>query len=243
MIKENSIMTDKEKQEWADLQKEFAETQAELEKLLEEPEEIDQEFADAIEQLKAVREEDDDNWLMGINPNPPSGDAVSGEQYRLPDDYPSPREILREHFPRTADQCNFSGGWGYDADHATIVKEFDPEINPDEKFDGVSLEYAFIDKRIREELIFSRPEGERFEELDSSTIEQRLMDINGVPHDYILVEVTAYPEKEWNELKADWEKHDCYKDDPQGHEANLARKEACKITYQTEYYFNISDFF
>ena len=236
-------MTDKEKQEWADLQKEFAETQAELEKLLEESEAIDQEFADAIEQLKAIREEDDDNWLMGINPNPPSGEAVSGEQYRLPDDYPSPREILREHFPRTADQCNFSVGWGYDADHATIVKEFDPEINPDEKFDGVSLEYAFIDKRIREELIFSRPEGERFEELDSCTIEQRLMDINGVPHDYILVEVTAYPEKEWNELKADWESHDFYKDDPERREANLARKEACKITYQAEYYFNISDFF
>ena len=139
--------------------------------MLEESEAIDQEFADAIEQLKAIREEDDDNWLMGINPNPPSGDAVSGEQYRLPDDYPLPREILREHFPRTADQCNFSGGWGYDVEHAVIVKEFDPEINPDEKFDGVSLEYAFIDKRIREELIFSRPEGERFEEFDSCTIE------------------------------------------------------------------------
>ncbi len=237
------MMTDKEKQEWADLQKELVETQAELEKLLEESEEMDKELADAIEQLKAIREEDDDNWLMGINPNPPSGEAVSGEQYRLPENYPAPREILQQHFPRTANQCNFSGGWGYDADHATIVKEFDPEINPDDKFDGVSLEYAFIDKRIREELIFSRPEGERFEEFDSCTIEQRLMDINGVPHDYILVEVTAYPEKEWNELKADWESHDFYKDDPEGREANLARKEACKITYQAEYYFNISDFF
>ena len=236
-------MTDKEKQELAELQKELAETQAELEKLIEESEEMDKEFADAIEQLEAIREEDDDNWLMGINPNPPSGEAVSGEQYRLPENYSAPREILREHFPRTANQCNFSGGWGYDADHATIVKEFDPEINPDDKFDGVSLEYAFIDKRIREELIFSRPEGERFEELDSCPIEQRLMDINGVPHDYILVEVTAYPEKEWNELKADWESHDFYKDDPEGREANLARKEACKITYQAEYYFNISDFF
>ena len=237
------MMTDKEKQEWADLQKELVETQTELEKLLEESEAIDQEFADAIEQLKAIREKDDDNWLMGINPNPPSGEAVSGEQYRLPDDYPLPREILQQHFPRTANQCNFSGGWGYDAEHAVIVKEFDPEINPDEKFDGVSLEYAFIDKRIREELIFSHPKGERFEEFDSCTIEQRLMDINGVPHDYILVEITAYPEKEWNELKADWESHDFYKDDPEGREANLARKEACKITYQAEYYFNISDFF
>ena len=237
-------MTDKEKQEWVDLQKELAETQAELEKLLEESEKMDKEFSEAFEQIMAAEIVDsDENWLMGINPNPLSENAVSGEPYRLPEDYPPPRKILREHFPRTANQCNFSGGWGYDADHATIVKEFDPEINPDDKFDGVSLEYAFIDKRIWEELIFSRPAGERFEEFDYTTVEQRLMDINGVSHDYILVEVTAYPEKEWNELKADWESHDFYKDDPEGREANLARKEACKITYQTEYFFNISDFF
>ena len=180
---------------------------------------------------------------MRVNINTGLGLRTIGESYRLPDDYPAPREILREHFPRTANQCNFSGGWGYDANHATIIKEFDPEINPDDKFDGVSLEYAFIDKRIREELIFSRPEGERFEELDYATIEQKILDINGVPHDYIAVEVTAYPEREWNELKADWESHDCYKDDPKGRKCNLDRKEACKVTYQAEYYFNISDFF
>ena len=172
-----------------------------------------------------------------------AGEAETVQPYRLPDDYPLPREILRQHFPRTANQCNFSGGWGYDAENAVIVKEFDPEINPDEKFDGVSLEYAFIDKRIREELIFSRPEEERFEEVASTTIEQKLLDINGVPHDYILVEVTAYPEQEWNELKADWEAHDGYKADPEGRKCNLDRKEACKVTCQAEYYFNISDFY
>ena len=169
-------------------------------------------------------------------------DTVPENPFRLPDDYPLPRTILQQHFPRTANQCNFSGGWGYDVEHATIVKEFDPEINPDEKFDGVSLEYAFIDKRIREELIFNRPEGERFEELEYNTIQQSLHRIDGIPYDYLLVEVTAYPEREWNELKADWESHDCYKDDPEGRKRNLERKEACKITYQAEYYFNISDF-
>ena len=184
------MMTDKEKQEWADLQKELVETQAELEKLLEESEEMDNEFADAIEQLKAIREEDDDNWLMGINPNPPSGNAVSGDQYRLPDDYPLPRDILPEHFPRTANQCNFSGGWGYDADHATIVKEFDPEINPDEKFDGVSLEYAFVDKRVREELIHA-PNARRFDHLSWQVIEQSLHERNGIHYDRLLVEITA----------------------------------------------------
>ena len=163
--------------------------------------------------------------------------------YRLPADYPAPREILRQHFPRTANQCCFKGGWGYDSGDAVEVFEFDPEINPDEKFDGVSLEYAFIDKRIREELIFSRPEGERFEQISHQVQGQELHELDGVPHDFIEVEVTAYPEKEWNELKADWEAHDGYENDPEGREANLKRKEAVKITYRTEFWFNIKDFF
>ena len=128
-------------------------------------------------------------------------------------------------------------------EHATVVLESDPEINPDEKFDGVSLEYAFIDKRIREELIFARSEGQRYCGLDYNTIEQSLVDVSGVPHDRILVEVIAYPENAWNELKADWESHNGYEDDPKGREENLKRKEAVKITYQTEYWFNIADFY
>ena len=75
-----------------------------------------------------------------------------------------------------------------------------------------------------------------------TTIQQQLLEIGGVPFDRIEVEVSAYPEKEWNELKADWEAHDCYRDDPAGAEANLARKEGIKLTYRTEYFFNISDF-
>ena len=163
--------------------------------------------------------------------------------YRLPEDYPPPREILPRHFPRTANQCCFKGGWGYDAGDAVTVLESDPEINPDEKFDGVSLEYAFIDKRIREELIFSRPEGDRFAGLDWQSVRQELHELHGVPHDFIEVEVTAYPEAAWNELKADWEAHGGYEDDPEGREDNLKRKEAVKITYRTEFWFDIADFY
>ena len=53
--------------------------------------------------------------------------------YRLPADYPSPREILREHFPNTANELLIKGGWGYEMKDATIVLEFDPEINPDQR--------------------------------------------------------------------------------------------------------------
>ena len=222
-------MDEKTKREWHELQNELAE----LNKTFDEYENWMKiegaELEDMFAQLQFLKESEYD-------------DAVPEHPFRLPDDYPLPRTILQQHFPRTANQCNFSGGWGYDVEHATIVKEFDPEINPDEKFDGVSLEYAFIDKRIREELIFNRPEGERFEELDYNTLGHSLQRIDGIPYDYLLVEVTAYPEREWNELKADCEAHNYYKDDPEGRKRNLDRREACKITYQAEYYFNISDF-
>ena len=221
-------MDEKTKREWNELQNELAELQKTVDEYESWIKTEGAELEDMYAQLQFLKESE--------------SDTVPKNPFRLPEDYPLPREILQQHFPRTAKQCNFSGNWGYDVDHATIVKEFDPEINPDEKFDGVSLEYAFIDKRIREELIFNRPEDDRFAGLNYNTIQHALYRIDGVPYDYILVEVTAYPEREWNELKADWESHDCYKDDPEGREANLARKEACKITYQTEYWFNISDF-
>ena len=221
-------MDEKTKREWNELQNELAELQKTVDEYENWIKTEGAELEDMYAQLQFLKESE--------------SDTVPEHPFRLPDDYPLPREILQQHFPRTANQCNFSGGWGYDADHAVIVKEFDPEINPDEKFDGVSLEYAFIDKRIREELIFNRPEGDRFAGENYNTIQQALYRIDGVPYDYILVEVTAYPEKEWNELKADYEAHNFYKDDPEGRKCNLARKEACKITYQAEYYFNISDF-
>ena len=61
------MMTDNEKQEWVELQNELAETQAELEKLLEESEKMDKEFSEAFEQIMAAEIVDsDENWLMGI---------------------------------------------------------------------------------------------------------------------------------------------------------------------------------
>ena len=127
--------------------------------------------------------------------------------YQLPKDYPAPREVLRQHFPRTAKQCNFSGGWGYTIDDAVEVLEHDPEIS-DQRFDGVSLEYAFVDKRIREELIFSPTACRAFDRLSWQVIEQSLHECDGIPYDRLLVEVTVDDE-----------------------------------IYQTEYWFNISDFY
>ena len=110
--------------------------------------------------------------------------------HQLPKDYPAPRDVIRQHFPRTAKQCLFRGGWGYSIDDAVEVLEFDPEINPDQRFDGVSLEYAFVDKRIREELIHA-PNARRFDHLSWQVIEQSLHERDGIHYDRLLVEITA----------------------------------------------------
>ena len=180
--------------------------------------------------------------ISGIRNNRLLAGTLPGELFRLPDDYPTPREVLQQHFPLTADECNFSGGWGYDAAHATIVKEFDPEINPHKRFDGISLEYAFVDKRIWEELVHSRPMDERFQGFSYITVAQDLCDMDGILHDHLVVAVRAFLEKDWYALKADWQNHNEYKNDPEGRKKHIARRDAAQVIYRTEYWFNISDF-
>ena len=164
------------------------------------------------------------------------------ETFRLPDDYPPPSEILQQHFPEMANRCPFQGGWGYDAEHAAVLLKSAPKAVSDEKSDAVILESAFIEKRSREELFFARSGGQRFEEPSFKIVEQTRHEVNGVPYDRILADVSGYHINPWNELKADWEAHDGYKDDPAGREDHLKRKEAMKITYRAEFWFNIGNF-
>ena len=164
--------------------------------------------------------------------------------YRLPAVYPSPREILRKHFPNTANELLIKGGWGYEMEDATVVLEFDPEINPDQRFDGISIENIFIQKRIWEELTFARPEGERFCGIRERKSGQSLhMDSAGTPYDRILVEVSAFREQDWKELKADWESHNGSQNDMEGKARHLSLRAEKEIHFQEEFWFNIENFY
>ena len=99
-----------------------------------------------------------------------------------------------------------------------------------------------MDKRIREELVYSRPEDERFQGFRYITVAQDLCAIDGILYDHLTVSVQAFLEKDWHELKADWQDHNEYKNDPVGRKKHIARREAAQIIYRTEYWFNISDF-
>ncbi|MBQ9772074.1 MAG: hypothetical protein IJW23_09660 [Lentisphaeria bacterium] len=162
-------------------------------------------------------------------------DLSKNLDYRLPDDYPAPGEILPRRL-QDGKECKFTGGWGYDKENAVVITETDPS-------EGVSLEYEFIEQRAYEELIFSRQNGEEYRGIHLGSPSQSLHDINGVPHDHIEMEVTALPLKAWEELRADILAHNGYEDDEAGKARLQERIETVKITYKTECWFNISEFF
>ena len=62
-------------------------------------------------------------------------------------------------------------------------------------------------------------------------------------YDYILVDVTAFREQDWEELKADWEAHDGYKNDPEGRIQHEAWHNSKQIRFQEDFWFNIDNFF
>jgi hypothetical protein len=73
----------------------------------------------------------------------------------------SPREILAADF-KSLGEIPIRGGWGYTFDDAVIIDKNDPVVPKGIPFDGVELEYIFVEKRIYEELIIFRPKNEGY---------------------------------------------------------------------------------
>ena len=74
----------------------------------------------------------------------------------------SPKEILAADFKSLQDGLPIRGGWGYSQEDACIIEKNDPLVDPSLPFDGVGVEYVFVEKRIYEEMIIFRPDGEKF---------------------------------------------------------------------------------
>ncbi len=107
------------------------------------------------------------------------------------------------------------GGWGYSKEDAVIIDKNDPSIISSEIFNGVKYEYEFVEKRIYEELIISRSPSEQYTEITWKLIKQTLITDKNNSYDYLLFKVNALLLNDWNK----------------------------KITYESEFWFDISSFF
>ena len=154
----------------------------------------------------------------------------------------SPRELLAGHF-KSIGELPIRGGWGYSREDAVVIDRDDPIVPRDQPFDGVDIEYVFIEKRTFEELIIFRPKGRQFSGIRRELIDQRTVVDNGRRYDVLRFDVTALPDADWDALKAEWEGPDGIQSPDFDHEAHQRRREAATIHYVAEYWFDITSFF
>ncbi|RDI98936.1 hypothetical protein DVT68_10600 [Dyella solisilvae] len=148
----------------------------------------------------------------------------------------SPRQILAEDF-NSIGELPIRGGWGYSMEDACVIDKNDPVVPAGVPFDVVGVEYAFVEKRIYEEMIIFREEGQKFSGIKWSLLRQRL--IYGA-YDVLEFEITAFPESEWDALQKEWEGPNGIRDPSFNIEAHLSRREASKVRITSEFWFEIA---
>jgi len=152
----------------------------------------------------------------------------------------SPRNIILEHFKT---ELPISGGWGYTKDDACIINKNDPIVDPTVPFDGVAIEYVFAGKRIYEELIIFRPQGHAFSDIGWKLLQQQFTSDEDKAYDKLTFEIWAFPDKDWQELKGEWEGpngHGSLNFDIAVHEKKRQEK---LVRFTREFWFDITSFY
>ncbi len=151
----------------------------------------------------------------------------------------TPRQIILEDFKI---DLPITGGWGYDFESACVIDKNDPIVNQTIPFNGVSIEYIFVEKRIYEEMIIFREANEKFSGIRWDLEKQELVFQNEKPYDKLTFKVVGFADEVWDELTRRFEELknkgqldllpelDAYRD-----------SKAYRFT--REYYFDISSFY
>ncbi len=153
----------------------------------------------------------------------------------------SPRDILYRTF-KSIDEMPIRGAWGYTKEDAVVIDKNDMIVPQDIPFDGVSLEYTFIQYRTYLELITFRDKDDRFSGIEFKLNRQELFkDEDGKVYDKLIMNVTAYRDKDFEELKEEWESGFFDKDfDRNAHEKKSEEK---LVHIERECWFEISSFY
>jgi hypothetical protein len=173
--------------------------------------------------------------------NLPFGEITMQPLYPMVDSEKLPRDILTNYF-----ECELpiSGGWGYSMDDACIINKFDPLVDPSLPFNGVGLEYIFVEKRIYAEMITFRPEGERFFGIKWNLQMQGLCrGKGGKSYDKLVFEITALQEKDREELKAEFEGPQGYVHPEFDFDAHMKKYQERTVRFTREFWFDITSFF
>ncbi|MCG3203321.1 MAG: hypothetical protein NFCOHLIN_03263 [Gammaproteobacteria bacterium] len=151
-----------------------------------------------------------------------------------------PRVILAAAFKSLGGELPIRSGWGYTREDACIIDKQDPVVSRVLPFDGIGIERVFLEKRIYIEMLIFRPPGEAFSGITWNPIEQQLIEDGDKIFDKLTVEITAFSEGEWEELKAEWEGPNGYRSPTFDMAAHNHKREQRMIRLKREFWFDIT---
>lgn len=151
----------------------------------------------------------------------------------------SPRQIIFEDFKI---DLPISGGWGYDFESACVIDKNDSTVSQVIPFNGISIEYVFVEKRIYEEMIIFREAHEKYSGIRWELEKQELLFQNDKPYDKLIFNVVGFTDEVWDELTSRFEKL------KNNGKLDLlpeldAYRESKAYRFTREYYFDISSFY
>lgn len=151
----------------------------------------------------------------------------------------SPRQIIREDFKI---DLPITGGWGYDFESACVIDKNDSTVSKVIPFDGVGIEYVFVEKRIYEEMIIFREPHEKFSGIRWDLAKQELFFEDEKPYDKLVFNIVGFTDKVWDEIATRFEKL------KNNGRLDLlpeldAYRESKSYKFVREYYFDITSFY
>ncbi len=150
----------------------------------------------------------------------------------------SPRQIILEDFKI---DLPITGGWGYDFSTACVIDKTDPSVNSDMPFDGVGIEYIFVEKRIYEEMIIFRNPTEKYSGIRWNLIKQELLSHNSRQFDKLIFNIVGFSDTVWDELTSRFEEIQKTRELEKLNELD-AYRESKAYRFKREFYFDITSF-
>ena len=151
----------------------------------------------------------------------------------------SPRQIIFEDFKI---DLPIKGGWGYDFDSACTIDKTDPSVSKEMPFNGVGIEYVFVEKRIYEEMIIFRGEDEKYAGIRWDLDNQELLFNNNKPYDKLIFNIVGFSDAVWDEITSRFEEIQKSGRLELIDELN-AYRESKAYRFTKEFYFDISSFY
>ena len=151
----------------------------------------------------------------------------------------SPRQIIFEDFKL---DLPITGGWGYDFETACVIDKNDSTVNKMIPFNGVSVEYVFVEKRIYEEMIIFRKADEKYAGIRWELKSQELLFKDDKPYDKLVFNVVGFADDVWDELTNRFEEIQKSGKLELIDELN-AYRESKAYRFTKEFYFDISSFY